>query len=85
MVGNFSNTTQAKPQNVVFEKFGTTMEQLVDEGELWIMSKAAAPQWVPDESGKEYLVSVQYFVVMGLISKGLKQKYSHFWQVSVKS
>ena len=50
--------------NAVFGKFGTTMELLVDEGKLWIMSKAAAPQWVPDENGKEYFVSVQYFVVM---------------------
>ena len=44
--------------NAVFGKFGTTMELLMDEGKLWIMSKAAAPHWVPDENGKEYLVSV---------------------------
>ena len=44
--------------NAVFGKFGTTMELLVDEGKLWIMSKAAAPQWVPDEFGEEYWVSV---------------------------
>ena len=44
--------------NVVFGKFGTTMELLVDEGKLWIISKAAAPQWVPGENGKKYWVSV---------------------------
>ena len=50
--------------NAAFGKFGTTMELLVDEAELWIMSKAAAPQWVLDEDGDKYLVSVQYFVVI---------------------
>ena len=50
--------------NMAFGKFGTTMELLVDEGELWIMSKAAAPKWVLKENGKKYLVSVQYFVVI---------------------
>ena len=54
--------------NAVFGKFGTTTELLVDEGKLWIMSKAAAPQWALDEDGDEYLVSVQYFVVMSQTS-----------------
>ena len=46
--------------NVVFQNFGTTMEQLVDEGKLGIISKAAAPQWGPDKFGVETWVSVQY-------------------------
>ena len=50
--------------NAAFGQFGTTMELLVDEGKLWIMSKAAAPQWVLDTDGDKYLVSVQCFVVM---------------------
>ena len=31
-----------KYNRMMFEKFGTTMEQLVDEGKLWIMSNAAS-------------------------------------------
>ena len=54
--------------NAVFGKFGTTMELLVDEGKLWIMSKAAAPQLVLNEWGDDVLVSVQYFVVMSQTS-----------------
>ena len=54
--------------NAVFGKFGTTMELLVDEGKLWIMSKAAAPQLVLNEWGDDVLVSVKYFVVMSQTS-----------------
>ena len=46
--------------NAVFQNFGTTMEQLVDEGKLGIISKVAAPQWGPDKLGVETWVSVQY-------------------------
>ena len=43
---------------VFFRKFGTTMEQLVDEGKLWIMSHAAGRHLTTGPFGEESLVSL---------------------------
>ena len=44
--------------SVFFEKFGTTMEQLVDEGKLWIMSHAAGRHITTGPFGEESLVGL---------------------------